>query len=170
MTKPMLVFRQLTEEDVKSFREIRLEALQKHPENFTSCYRQEGELSLQYFSNMLQNHKYIACFKEGVMVGVCGIMPAHESLKKSHTARITGFYVRPEYRGRGFAKKLFEKTMEDIEERYEKVLLNVNTKNPRAHSLYKAIGFKDFGIDKRAFILRDGTYVHEFLMVKFLGY
>ena len=54
MTKPKLVFRQLTDEDVLEFKEIRLEALEKHPEHFTACYSQESERPMSFFSKILE--------------------------------------------------------------------------------------------------------------------
>ena len=168
MTKPKLEFRQLTDEDVEAFRDIRLEALQKHPENFVSCHRQEGGFALAYFLELLHKNVYIACFKDKELLGICGVMPVHESLKMFHTGRITGFYVRPEYRGRGFAKKLMLRALDKAEQIYEKVVLNVNAKNIRAQKLYKSMGFEDIGLEKKALKLRDGSYINEFVMVKFL--
>ena len=168
MTKPKLIFRQLTGEDVLAFKDIRLEALKKHPEHFTACYTQESKRPVSFFSKMLERNTFIACLRDGKILGICGVLPAHESPKKAHTAKISGFYIRPEYRGRGFARKLMDKALDAIEEKYDKVMLDVNARNRGAVKLYKKMGFVNMGFEPRCFKLADGTYVDTIHMFKFL--
>ena len=168
MTKPKLVFRQLMDEDVLEFKDIWLEALKKHPEHFTACYSQESKRPMSFFSKILENNTYIACLRDGKILGVCGVLPAHESPKKAHTAKISGFYIRPEYRGRGFAKKLMQNALDAIEEQFDKVMLDVNARNRGAIKLYKAMGFVNMGFEPRCLMLADGTYVDMVHMFRFL--
>ncbi len=168
MTKPKLEFRELTGEDVLKFRDVRLEALKIHPEHFTPCYSQESKRPVSFFSKLLENHTFIACLRDEKILGVCGILPAHESPKKSHTVRISGFYIRPDYRGRGFAGKLMEHALDAIGEEYDKVMLDVNARNRGAVKLYKKMGFVNMGFEPRCLKLADGSYMDMLHMFKFL--
>ena len=47
---------------------------------------------------------------------------------------------------------------------YEQVELGVYSDNARARHLYSKMGFKEYGINPRAFKLPDGTYCDEIIM------
>lgn len=169
MTKPKLVFRQLTDEDVEAFKEIRLEALQAHPEAFLGSYDQEFKKPSSFFRDSIYGDKVIGCFNQatGRLLGIAGFYVITPTGKRAHTAKIWGFYVRREYRGRGFAKKLFVKLLDEIEKVAEKALLKVYARNHRAIRLYKSLGFTKYGFEARSLKIGD-RYYDDVLMVKFL--
>lgn len=47
-------------------------------------------------------------------------------------------------------------------------VLTVRSDNARAIHLYEKVGFERYGIQPRAFKLKDGTYRDEIIMVKML--
>ena len=47
---------------------------------------------------------------------------------------------------------------------YEQVELGVYSDNDRARHMYKKMGFKEYGMNPRAFKLKDGTYRDEIIM------
>jgi ribosomal protein S18 acetylase RimI-like enzyme len=161
-----LQFRALTVDDVQAFREIRLESLQKHPEAFLGSYDVESEKPLEYFIESLSRDVVIGCFKDEKLLGIAGYYVITPDGKRSHSAKIWGFYIRPEYRGRGFAKKLFNVVLGEAEKVAEKALLKVNHRNKSAIRLYKALGFVEYGLERKSLKIGD-KYYDDRLMVKF---
>ena len=74
--------------------------------------------------------------------------------------------MRNEYRGRGFARKLFSALLDEIEKVAEKALLKVYARNHKAIRLYKALGFSKYGFEARSLKVGD-RYYDDVLMVKF---
>src|SRR5581483_3401553 len=55
---------------------------------------------------------------------------------------IYGFFVRPEYRGRGHGRQILEETIASLRERSQKlIMLEVDTNNFTALNLYRSLGF-----------------------------
>lgn len=54
---------------------------------------------------------------------------------------INGLVIKPEFQGKGFARKAMEKIMEELKI-YEKIDLVTHPENKRAIQLYKSLGFK----------------------------
>jgi ribosomal protein S18 acetylase RimI-like enzyme len=82
---------------------------------------------------------------------------------------IVGVYVSPEYRGRGIAKTLIQRVIEDVGERgAEKVFLLVNVERKEAVSLYGKLGFSivDSVLAQK---MGDGQLHDEYRMEKVLG-
>lgn len=161
-----LKFRVLTEEDVHTFREIRLEAIKKHPEAFLGAYKVESQEPIEFFLQHLRTDKVVGCFKEDKLLGIVGYYIITPEGKRAHSAKIWGFYIRPDYRGRGFAKKLFRELLDEAEKVAEKVLLKVYAKNKSAIKLYRSLGFQEYGLEKKSLKI-DGKYYDDLLMVKF---
>ena len=165
-TEKKLKFRVLTQDDVHIFREIRLEALKAHPEAFLGDYEVECKEPLEFFIQHINTDKVIGCFKDDKLLGIVGYYIVTPEGKRSHSAKLWGFYIRPEYRGRGFAKQLFKRALEEAEKISEKVLLKVYRKNKSAIKLYKTLGFEEYGMERKS--LKIGkTYYDDLLMAKF---
>jgi RimJ/RimL family protein N-acetyltransferase len=164
-----LEFRELEPSDLDIFREIRLESLKKYPDNFTSSYTREKEEPDSFFKKMLKDSLFMGCFSQGgKLLGICGFKPFSEQKKTAHKGMITGFYIRKEYCGRGFAKKLMNKTIEKIEDDFDQVLIRVTRKNTKVHQLYKSCGFKDIGLERRSLKSVDGHFDDEYIMQKLI--
>lgn len=164
-SKKKLSFRKLTNADVKEFKAIRLEALKAHPEAFLGCYEHEKEQPDSFFKKAIHHDVVIGCYKEEKLLGIIGFYVVTPEGKRQHSAKIWGFYIRPDYRGRGFAKKLFNEALDEAEKVTEKALLKVNAKNRSAIKLYRALGFEQYGLERKSLKIGD-KYYDDRLMVK----
>jgi RimJ/RimL family protein N-acetyltransferase len=82
-----------------------------------------------------------------------------------HKGWIVGMHVAAEHQGNGYGRALLVAALERARTipRLELVQLGVESKNKQAMSLYSSLGFKTYGVEKRA-VLVDGEYFDEDLM------
>jgi RimJ/RimL family protein N-acetyltransferase len=76
-------------------------------------------------------------------------------------------YVRSAARKSGIGKILVAAVLDHARGRVEMVQLTVVSENEAARRLYEAMGFVEYGFEKRAH-KHQGRYYDEVLMVKFL--
>lgn len=99
--------------------------------------------------------------------GWCDIIP--KNIPEFSHVGVLGMGLLPEFRGKGFGKKLLEITLKHAKNinNIEKIELNVFESNKNAINLYKKIGFTEEGkrIKSRKI---DGIYDNEILMGKFV--
>lgn len=168
-SKTKTTFRELTKADVDIYRDIRIEAASKHPEAFLASHDELKDQPLSYFEDEMSRDVVIGAFRDGKLAGIIGyyIVTPGPHGKRRHSAKIWGFYFRKSFRGRGFAKALFRKAMDEIENKTtaEKVLLKVYAKNSRAVKLYQALGFEIYGLEKKSLKIGD-EYFDDYLMSK----
>lgn len=167
MTKPVLQFKTLTEDDIEIYREIRLEALERHPDIFVSSFTEEKKKDDEFFLNFIQNDKVIGCFRHGLLQGVIGYTFFKDKESGEHRARIWLFYIRKNYRGRGFARKLFSIALEEISHRVDKVVLETYSNNKKAIQFYKGFDFEVFKVIED-YVKIKGKYYDRFFMIKAL--
>ncbi|MGN6461841.1 MAG: GNAT family N-acetyltransferase, partial [Pseudolabrys sp.] len=84
--------------------------------------------------------------------------------KRQHRADIFGVYVKPKARGRGASQRLFATLIEAAREMVVQLHLTVTTRNERALTFYRRLGFEIYGTEPRS-LLVDGCYYDEYLMV-----
>lgn len=159
--------RTLSESDVELYRPLRLQALRDDPSSFGASYEEELNKPVEQIASRL------ACSDDGFvlgafapeLVGVTGFY-RRPGLKARHKGTIWGMYVLPDFRGRGFGKKLMLAAINRASQidGIEALTLNVVTTNEAARSLYLALGFTTFGTDYGALKL-DGHYFDEDLMM-----
>lgn len=132
----------------EQYKRLRLEALKNDPQAFSSNYAREaaypdekwqkrvadanaGKVSKMYFAKL-----------DGKLVGMVGSYRDDEGLI-NHKAEIWGVYVDPNYRGKGVAKSLMGKILEELEkdEDINIVKLGVNSDQQNAVRLYESFGF-----------------------------
>ena len=159
--------RRLDTSDVTLYRDIRLEALQQSPEAFGSTFEREKAQSLSWFEAAVGHADIFGAFLEGTLAGIAGYV-AQESPKHAHKAQLWGMYVRPAARYLGLGKRLVVAVLGHARGRVEMVQLTVVSENEAARRLYSALGFVEYGCEKRS-LKQDGRYYDEVLMVKFLG-
>jgi RimJ/RimL family protein N-acetyltransferase len=158
--------RRLEISDAALFRDIRLEALQKNPEAFGSTYERENAQPLSWFEATLGATDIFGAFVDGTLAGMAGYS-ARENSKQAHKGLLWTMYVRPAARNMGLGKILVAAVLEHARGRVEMVQLTVVSENESAHRLYRAMGFVEYGYEKRA-LKHDGRYYDEILMVNFL--
>jgi ribosomal protein S18 acetylase RimI-like enzyme len=162
--------RLLKPEDAKEYKKIRLEALQNSPEAFSSSFDEEKGNPVEAYENRLHSAESFTfgAFERDRLMGVTTFLKEKKS-KLKHRANIVAMYVSPEKRGMGIGKSLMlaaiqkGKEMEEIEQ----INLCVVSTNESAKKLYTSLGFKAFGIEKRALKI-EGRYFDDEHMVLFL--
>jgi RimJ/RimL family protein N-acetyltransferase len=161
-----LQIRRLEASDAALYRDIRLEALQRNPEAFGSTFERENAQPLSWFEAVVGRADIFGAFLDGVLVGVAGFA-APEGSKQAHKGLLWGMYVRTAARNLALGKRLVAAVLDHADGRVEMVQLTVVSENGAARRLYDAMGFVEYGYEKRA-LKHDGRYYDEVLMVKFL--
>jgi RimJ/RimL family protein N-acetyltransferase len=158
---PGLQTRRLETSDAALYRDIRLEALKKNPEAFGSTFERENAQPLSWFETAVGRADIFGAFFDETLAGIAGYA-AQEGSKQAHKALLWGMYVRTAARNAGIGKALVATVLDHARGRVEMV-----SENEAARRLYGALGFVEFGYEKRA-LKHDGRYYDEVLMVKFL--
>jgi ribosomal protein S18 acetylase RimI-like enzyme len=161
-----LEVRRLTTVDAEIFRTLRLEALQKNPEAFTSSYQEEAELPIERFAEQIELGGVFVVFKDSQPVGVAALSP-ERSVKKSHIGHLWSVYIRPDARKLGAGRVLMAAVIVHAEEHFDLIQLTLNSSNQSAYRLYEGLGFVQYGVEKYA-VKADGHYFDEILMMKTL--
>lgn len=158
--------RRLVEADAAHFRDIRLAGLREAPEAFGSTYEAESGRSVADFAASLARNYVAGAYLDGTLLGVAGFYVL-EGPKIAHRGNIWGVYVRPESRGQGVGRALFEHLIAEATTRVEQIHLSVITDNAEAIGLYERVGFRIYGTEPRSLRV-DGRYYDEHLMVRML--
>jgi RimJ/RimL family protein N-acetyltransferase len=163
---PGLQIRRLEISDAALFRDLRLEALQKNPEAFGSTFESESALPLSWFEGSLGRADIFGAFLDGALVGMAAYS-AQQSPKQAHKGLLWTMYVRAVARNSGLGRKLVATVLDHARGRVEMVQLGVVVENESARRLYRAMGFVEYGYEKKA-LKHDGRYYDEVHMVNFL--
>ena len=156
--------RRLAPTDSAIYRDIRLEALQCHPEAYGSTFEAENAEPLSWFSNRLEGSKVFGAFHGSELIGIAGLV-IRGRRKEAHKGLLVGMYVRPGSRKAGVGQRLVETIIEFAQGEIELIQLAVISENEQARRLYNRLGFVAYGIEKKA--LKQGSrYYDEVLMAK----
>lgn len=110
----------------------------------------------------------VGVFDGEEQVGGVGVAQLRPHIKYRHRA-VMGISVRKEYWGCGLGSYLMQLAIDQTRANgFEQLELGVYSDNARAIHLYEKFGFERYGIQPRAFKLKDGTYRDEIIMVKML--
>lgn len=154
--------RRLGAQDVKIFREIRLEGLIKHPDAFGASLEEESDQSETQVQARMESSAIFGGFLAGKIEGVTAVSKSHAT-KTAHIAFVWGMYVRANARGTGLSRMLIERAVAEVKETCRSIRLSVVASNIPAIRLYESVGFKTWATDREA--LRVGTtYLDEVLM------
>src|SRR5688572_32375883 len=103
----------------------------------------------------------VGAFDGETLVAVAGI---HREAKRrlAHKAWLWGVYVHPDWRGRGVARAIVTRALEDAAALpgIRKVLLGVNAANQPAVALYESLGFVQYAYEKD-YMFVEGVAHHE---------
>lgn len=158
--------RVLTEADVAIFRALRLEGLRTHPEAFGASLLREQDHDDDHFRDILRDNVVIGGFLDSKLVSMAGLRGLTHP-KLAHKCHLWGCYVEDEHRGSGIAAKVVEATVGQAEGHYEIVHCRVVSTNGRARRFFDRMGFKLYGVERRA-IKVDGEYFDEEMRARFL--
>jgi len=163
---PGLQIRRLEIADAALYRDLRLEALQKNPEAFGSTFERENAEPLSWFAETLGAADIFGAFVDGALAGMAGYS-ARENSKQAHKGLLWSMYVRATARNTGLGRQLVAAVLDHARGRVEMVQLTVVSENEGARRLYRAMGFVEYGYEKKG-LKHDGRYYDEVLMVNFL--
>jgi ribosomal protein S18 acetylase RimI-like enzyme len=167
--------RTLNADDALTFREVRLRALQNHPEAFASDAETFEQVPLEHIASRIRNDDQhpdnfiVGAFVDGKLMGTVGLARDRQR-KLQHKALIWGVYVAPEVRGQKVARALMVEAISLARnlEGLEILYLGVAVSNTPARSLYLSVGFQTYGTELHAMKLGD-RYVDEDLMFLMLN-
>jgi ribosomal protein S18 acetylase RimI-like enzyme len=159
---PSIQVRQLAAADAEDYRAIRLAALQGEPDAFGSVHAVEAPRPLADFAERLTTSMVFGACSDGRLLGVAGFKP-ETGPKDRHKGFVFGFYVDPEWRGRGIGSMLMEAVIACARNHVEQLTLAVVQDNDAALSLYRKFGFEAYGVEPRA-LKSDRGYRDEVLM------
>ena len=107
----------------------------------------------------------VTAFCEGEVVGDLGVLTIRDLMKYRHRGYM-GISIRNEYCDQGLGSTMVKIAIDQARKNgFEQVELGVFSDNMRAIHVYEKFGFKQYGINPRAFKLKDGTYRDEVIMV-----
>jgi ribosomal protein S18 acetylase RimI-like enzyme len=158
--------RRLTHADLPAFRTIRLEALLNHPEAFGSSFEEEAPLDLTGFARLVSEQPPGAMFGGFAgreLAGIAGLF-VPPRLKQRHKGTVVSVYVRPAHRGTGLAREIMRAVIAAGRDAGLTLLqLTVTVGNESARRLYLGLGFRTYGLEKRALRV-DGAWFDDELM------
>ncbi len=144
----------LTSSALADWKRLRLESLQKAPENFASSFEEESVFEDTYFQDQIEKNTIFGAWVEGQLAGSIGLY-CLTSLKGRHQGVLWGVYLQPAYRGQGIASHLLEAVIAYARSHVLQLHLTCNTQSLSAFKLYKKHGFIVYGTEPRAIRLGD---------------
>lgn len=146
----------LQPDDAQVYWDLRLFALQESPASFGSTWEESVNRPnpLEQVIERLQpsDHMFtMGAFDEGQLIGVVTIVRENQ-IKFAHRANLFAMYVSPQARGKGIAKQLIQKAIEQASRMngLEQINLTVASTNQAARRLYESVGFVEFGYEEKA--------------------
>ena len=164
-----ITLRPVATADAEALRQLRLEALQRHPEVYGSDYESQVLEPAEYWQRRVdrtlgsdQEALFVA-EGAGELIGMTGIFRDH-GIKVRHCATIVAVYVRAEWRGNRITDGLIGQCLAWAGEHgVLRVRVAVITSNASAIRCYARCGFQVYGVEP-AVIFNDGVYYDELLM------
>lgn len=141
---------------------------------FMARYPEECTFDMERLSSILNdieqstNEFMVTAFFNGRVIGDLGVTMVRPHFKYKHRAYM-GISIQKEFCNCGLGSKMVEIAVEQARKNgFEQIELGVFSDNERAIHLYEKCGFKSYGIQPRAYKLKDGTYRDEVIMVNVL--
>lgn len=108
-------------------------------------FKQESEwFEAAYKQIGLGNSISLVAEADGRAVGLCDVIRIKPGTSADHVG-LVGIAVKKEYRSRGIGKAMMLEAIRRSKGKFEQLILNVFENNKAALSLYKKLGFREFG-------------------------
>ncbi len=167
--------RPLTEEDAEKFQTLRLRALMEHPTAFAQPYTSQAATPISDVTHRLRETSdspydfILGLFSEGDLIGMVGFR-REQGARVQHKGSIWGMYITAEAQGKGLGRLLIQEAIRRTSEMpgLEQINLGVISGNASARRLYLSLGFRSFGVERRAIVV-NGQYHDDELMQLFLN-
>jgi RimJ/RimL family protein N-acetyltransferase len=147
----------MTEADYGGLREIRLEALRLHPENFGADLDYEESFGRERWLARLATAVTFGGFVDGALGGIV-VFARPRGRKIGHTGEIGAMYVRAVHRGTGLSDALLEALIDHAVGEVEQLKLTVNAENAAAIRFYERHGFREIGRYPNSLRIGDRTF------------
>ena len=154
-------------EEIKKHREIT--AAETH---FMARCPEDGEFNINIVRSRLEDVEksdkgfLVTAFVDGEVVGDLGVTRVSPHLKYQHRGYL-GMSIRQKYTHMGLGSFMMQIALDQAKKNgFEQVELGVYSDNEPARAMYTKSGFKEYGMNPRAFKLTDGTYCDEIIMAK----
>jgi RimJ/RimL family protein N-acetyltransferase len=92
---------------------------------------------------------------------------AQNRLKARHKGLMWGVYVRPDWRGRGLGEALVRQVVDHAADHVIVLEAGVGIFNTGARRTYHKLGFRPYGIERKALRIGDTFYDEELLFIDF---
>ncbi|WP_092332394.1 MULTISPECIES: GNAT family N-acetyltransferase [unclassified Pseudomonas] len=157
-----------------AYRELMLEAYDRHPQAFTSSVRERALMPLNWWEERLSSKLdvVLGAFEAGTLAGIVGL--AFEPREKvRHKATLFGMYVSAEFRQRGLAHELVQAALAEAQNHpaVQLIQLTVTAGNEAAFKLYQRCGFIQFGLEPLAVRVGEDYFdkIHMWRQISMLG-
>ncbi len=159
---PGIEVRLLTAADAPAYRDLMLHAYAAAPDAFTSTPEERAREPLDWWVRRIGgpatlSRAFGAFAAGGALVGAVALEGSAKP-KNRHKAHLVGMFVRETMRGHGAGRALVEAALahaRDVLE-IEAVDLTVTEGNAHALQLYRACGFREWGVEPKAVRLAAG--------------
>jgi RimJ/RimL family protein N-acetyltransferase len=144
---------QLDASHALAYRELMLEAYDRHPQAFTSSVRERAVMPLSWWEGRLTSKLdvVLGAFEAGTLAGIVGL--AFEPREKArHKAILFGMYVSADFRQHGLGFELVQAAIAEAQRHpaLKVIQLTVTAGNDAAFNLYQRCGFIQFGLEPLA--------------------
>lgn len=143
------------------------EFLLRYPEECDK-YTYEGEKALFERVNASESEAFLLCFVEGKLAGTSQVM-FNTHIKTRHRARVAMGILKA-FWNMGVGTAMLQEMIEIAKSHQyvRQIELEFIEGNVRARALYEKMGFQIVSVHPDAIRLKDGTFLNEYAMVKYL--
>lgn len=166
---PLITIRPVRQTDLKTYRDLRLEALKAHPDAYGSDYTDQANDPDSVWLGRIQASiegtasRIFLAEDAGQAVGLAAAY-REKGAKVRHSAKLVSVYVRPNYRGCGLAERIIREVLAWCGSVGVRILrLTVVTSNTPAIRCYQRCGFSVYGIQPE--VIRIGNQYHDELLM-----
>lgn len=153
--------RRLGPDEAALWRDLRLEALEHHPEAYGATHDDWAGRPLEDFAHRLRDARVFGVFAGGALAGSMAL-----DVEAGGVGVITAVYLREPFRGRGLARAMLRKLEQSARAAgVQRLRLSVAEVNTAARGFYLTNGFHDQGTEPRV-LARDGRFLEVRVMGK----
>lgn len=150
--------------DAAAYRSLRIEALTRHPDAFTTTADEAEAVSAEKmaarFGGPGRDDFVMGAFSpEGHLAGFAGF-ERETRAKLRHKGRVIGVFVSPALRGQGAGRALMDALLARARslDGLTRIVLSVTEGNEAATALYTSCGFISYGVEPDALRLGDDLH------------
>jgi RimJ/RimL family protein N-acetyltransferase len=159
------IIRALTADDAQSWRQLRLEMLERDPQGFFADLDQARARSEEDWRHSIPTSPDVifGLFDGNELVGSCGFY-AEKQPKLAHKGQMWGVYVTPAFRRKGHAFSLVLATIAHARHHVDVLLTGASVAGA---PIYKRAGFETYGLERDAYRVDGVSLDNELLAIHF---